>query len=118
MQATNCPKVPKELVALKTKNLEWSSFRIDSTSRLQKSGCAFYNSKWYDVPVVLSISSRPVELNNVLNNHFTMTKVTEFVTRVEKEYCPGAENEEGVYNIYYICLQVSLGGRDEVCITY
>ncbi|XP_003245407.1 uncharacterized protein LOC100571586 [Acyrthosiphon pisum] len=99
-QATSCPKVPKELMALKTKNLEWSSFRVDPTSRLQKASCAFYNGKWYDVPVVLSISSAPVELNNVLNNHFTMTKVTDFVTRVEKEYCPGAENEEAYVTLW------------------
>jgi len=97
------------MMALKTKNLEWSSFRVDPTSRLQKAGCAFYNGKWYDVPVVLSISSEPVELNNVLNNHFTMTKVSEFVTRVEKEYCPGAENEEGVYTfniIIYVAMWI------------
>ncbi|CAH1722268.1 unnamed protein product [Aphis gossypii] len=93
-QATSCPKIPKELATLKTKNLEWSNFRVDPTSRLQKSGCEFYNGKWYDVPVVLSISGQPVEVNNVLNNHFTMTKVTEFVTRVEKEYSPGSENEK------------------------
>lgn len=82
-------------MALKTKSLEWSSFHVDPTSRLQKSGCAFYNSKWYDVPVVLSISSNQVKLKNILDNHFTLTKVTQFVTRVEKEYSPGAENEEG-----------------------
>ncbi|XP_025201211.1 verprolin [Melanaphis sacchari] len=93
-QATSCPKVPKELAVLKTRSLEWSSFHVDPTSRLQKAGCAFYNSKWYDVPVVLSISGEPVELNIVLNNHFTMTKVTEFVTCVEKEYSPGPENEK------------------------
>lgn len=101
IKATSCPKVPKELAALKTKNLEWSSFHVDPTSRLPKASCSFYNGKWYDVPVVLSISSESVALNNVLNNHFTMTKVTEFVTRVEKEYCPAAENERGVYALYY-----------------
>lgn len=96
MQATCNPKIPKELLALKTKNLEWSSFRVDPTSRLRKSGCAFYNAKWYEIPVVLSVSDDRVELNNVLNNHFTLTKVTEFVTRVGKEYAPGdSENEDG-----------------------
>lgn len=95
MQATSGPKIPKELAALKTKSLEWSSFHVDPTSRLHKSGCSFYNAKWYDVPVVLSVSGGRVELNNVLNNHFTLTKVTEFVARVGKEYSPAAAGNEG-----------------------
>lgn len=78
-----------------TSTLEWSSFRVDPTSRLRKSNCAFYNGMWHDVPVVLSVSSHRVQLNNVLNNHFTLTKVTQFVTRVEKELSPGDENEQG-----------------------
>jgi len=31
-----------------------------------------------------------------------MTKVTDFVTRVEKEYSPGSENEKGVYTYLFI----------------
>jgi len=80
-------------MALKTESLEWSSFRFDPISRLQKAGCAFYNGKWYDVPVVLSISGQQVKLNNILNNHFTLTKVTQFVTHIEKEFSPVSENE-------------------------
>jgi len=90
--------VPKDLLPLKSKALRWSSFRVDPTSRLRKSGCAFYNARWNDddVPVVLSVSRDPVRLNNVLNNHFTLTKVTEFATRVQKELSPpGGENHEG-----------------------
>lgn len=86
-------------MALKTNSLEWSSFHVDSTSRLQKADCAFYNGKWYDVPVVLSVSSQQVKSNNILNNHFTLTKVTQFVAHVEKELSPVAENEEGKRSI-------------------
>jgi len=100
-QATCGPKIPKDLLPLKSKTLEWSSFCVDPTSRLQKSDCAFYNGKWHDVPVVLSISGHRVELSNVLNNHFTLTKVTQFVTRVDKEYSPGDENEQGEYRFIW-----------------
>lgn len=87
-----------------TKSLEWSSFRVDSTSRLQKGEYAFYNSKWYDVPVVISISTREVKLKNVLNNHFTLTKISQFTGQIGKEYSINNENEEGKYttNIFNI----------------
>lgn len=94
-QATSGPKIPKELMALRAANLEWSCFHVDSTSMFRKAGCRFYNSRWYDVPVLMSITGGRVELNNVLNNHFTLTKLAEFVTHVEKEFSPGAENEKG-----------------------
>lgn len=100
--------MPKDLLPLKSKTLQWSSFRVDPTSRLRKSGCAFYNAEWNDdVPVVLSISGDPVELNNVLNNHFTLTKVAQFATRVEKELSPpGRENQEGECVYRRTCLFV------------
>lgn len=83
-------------MALKTSSLKWSNFHVDPTSRLQKSNnCAFFNSNWYDVPVVLSISSEQVKLNNILNNHFTLTKVAQFVSHVEKEFSLFVDNEEG-----------------------
>ncbi|VVC35387.1 Hypothetical protein CINCED_3A024933 [Cinara cedri] len=99
-QATCGPKVPKELVALKTNSLQWSSFYVDPTSRLLKAGCAFYNGKWYDVPVVLSVSGQQVKLNDVLNNHFTLTKVAQFVDRVETEFSPGAETGEAYVTLW------------------
>lgn len=68
---------------------------MEATSRLLKAGHAFYNAKWYDVPVVLSVSARQVKLNNVLNNHFVLTKVTQFVAHVGQEFAPGSENEQG-----------------------
>ncbi|XP_050543394.1 uncharacterized protein LOC126906693 [Daktulosphaira vitifoliae] len=99
-QASGGPKIPKELMVFQTKSLEWSSFRIDSTSRLQKGEYSFYNSKWYDVPVVLSISTKEVKLKNVLNNHFTLTKISQFIGQIGKEFSISNENEEAYITLW------------------
>lgn len=88
--------MPKELASLKTQSLEWSDFRVNAMSRILKAGHAFYNAKWYDTSVVLSVSARQAKLNNVLNNYFTLAKVSQFVAHVGQEFSvAGAENEQG-----------------------